>query len=51
MLRILATMSASTFADQYKDEMKNLELWTSEILDGMYSRLVRSAGLSTCFGR
>jgi len=42
MLRVLATMKHSDWAGQYKNQMKDLEHWVSNILDGMYQHIVRS---------
>ena len=41
MLRVLATIRQSEFANTFQPEQKNLSNWVQEIHSGMYRHLVR----------
>ena len=41
MLRVLATIRQSEFANTFQSEQKNLSAWVQEIHTGMYLNLVQ----------
>lgn len=49
MLRVLATIRNSLFAQKMKDQQGDLTDWIEEIHDGMYAVLVRLFIFAHCF--
>lgn len=47
MLRVLGTIQHSPFPKSFKNEMKDLSNWVSEILNAMYPHLVRTTHIPT----
>lgn len=45
MLRVLATIRQSEFANTFQPEQTNLSAWVQEIHSGMYRHLVRFLSL------